>query len=60
MLACCAALLSGCFEAGYEDFQQVRSDPDFINLRSDPRFDELLRKYEPQKRQGGGLFGLFK
>lgn len=32
-------LLSGCMEAGYSDFGQVRSDPDLEFLRADSRFE---------------------
>lgn len=33
---CCPA---GCMEAGYMDFQQVRTDPDLDFLRADSRFE---------------------
>ncbi|GAX74284.1 hypothetical protein CEUSTIGMA_g1733.t1 [Chlamydomonas eustigma] len=49
--------LSGCLEAGYEDFKQIRIDPDLQNLRADERFEALMKRFEPKKSQG--LFGLF-
>lgn len=53
---------SGCLEAGYEDFNQCRSDPDLAALRADSRFAELMLRFEPKKPQGffGGLFQGFK
>ena len=29
----------GCLEAGYENYQQIRADPDLANLRADERFE---------------------
>jgi len=66
-IACChsqlgdldAALkaMAQCLQAGYEGFEELRSDPDLAALRSDPRFAELLARFEP--RGGAGLGGLF-
>ena len=50
-------MLSQCLQAGYEGFEELRSDPDLAALRSDPRFAELLARFEP--RGGAGLGGLF-
>ena len=49
--------LAGCLEAGYDDFQQLRGDPDLAPLRADDKFDGLLARFEPR---GGGFFNLFK
>ncbi|GFR49541.1 hypothetical protein Agub_g11585 [Astrephomene gubernaculifera] len=68
--ACCQAqlgdmraglvALAGCLEAGYDDFQQLRSDPDLAPLRGDERFEGLLRRFErPSAPLGGFLGGLF-
>ena len=31
--------VAGCLEAGYEDFKQIRADPDLAGLRADERFE---------------------
>jgi hypothetical protein len=34
-----AAAVAGCLEAGYADFDQIRSDPDLASLKADDRFE---------------------
>ena len=48
--------LAGCLEAGYDDFQQVRSDADLEMLRTSDKFDGLLRRFE----RSGGFMNIFK
>lgn len=65
-IACCHSMLgdarvglvalSGCLELGYDDFAQLRADPDLEALRKDERFEGLLKRFEP-KRAAGGFFG---
>jgi hypothetical protein len=70
-LACCQARLgeeenienglmaiAGCLEAGYNDWQQLRTDPDLENLRKDERFEGLMQKFE--RKSGGGFGNFFK
>eukprot|EP00850_Spirogloea_muscicola_P020325 SM000212S06918 [mRNA] locus=s212:132647:135750:- [translate_table: standard] len=55
-VACCYSMLGqeeaglsalgDAFEAGYEDYQAARTDPDLAKLRASPRFLELLNKYD--------------
>ncbi|CAL5224279.1 g6941 [Coccomyxa viridis] len=47
--------LKGCLEAGYEDYQQIREDPDLEGIRGDSRFQSLISKYA--KSNGNGFFG---
>lgn len=57
-IACCQAqlgehregmvALAGCMEAGYEDYDNLREDPDLEPLRQYPEFEGLIRKFEPQ------------
>mmetsp|Transcript_5786 Transcript_5786/g.35942 ORF Transcript_5786/g.35942 Transcript_5786/m.35942 type:complete len:229 (+) Transcript_5786:128-814(+) len=57
-IACCQAqlgehrsgmmALAGCMEAGYEDYDNLRKDPDLEPLRQYPEFEGLIRKFEPQ------------
>ena len=46
--------LAGALEAGYDDFRQLRGDPDLAPLRADARFEGLLKRFE--KRGFGALF----
>jgi len=46
---------AGCLEAGYEDYQQIREDPDLEAVRGDSRFQQLISKYA--KSNGNGFFG---
>lgn len=48
--------IAGCLEAGYDNFQQLRSDPDLENLRGNEKFEGLVKKFEGK----GGFMGLFK
>ncbi|MEW5305940.1 MAG: hypothetical protein WDW36_008450 [Sanguina aurantia] len=67
-IACCHSQLgdarsglvamSGALELGYEDFDQLRADPDLAVLRQDERFEGLLQRFEP--KAGGGFLGLGK
>ena len=67
-IACCHAqlgdaraglvALSGCLEAGYDNWAQLKSDPDLAPLRADERFDGLMRRFQPTGLFGG-LFGGF-
>ncbi|GLI64568.1 hypothetical protein VaNZ11_007889 [Volvox africanus] len=70
-IACCQAqlgdmrsglvALAGCLELGYDDFAQLRSDPDLEPLRKDERFEGLLKRFERPSGSlasfMGGLFG---
>jgi len=47
--------LAGCLESGYDNFNQLRSDPDLENLRKDDKFEGLLKRFEKPK----GFLGLF-
>jgi len=38
--------LGDAMEAGYEDYQTIRTDPDIANLRSSEKFKPLLDKYD--------------
>ncbi len=49
------AFRAGCLEAGYEDYQQIREDPDLEGVRGDSRFQSLISKYA--KSNGNGFFG---
>ena len=46
---------AGCLEEGYEDYQQIREDPDLEGVRGDSRFQSLISKYA--KSNGNGFFG---
>ena len=56
--ACCHARLEDpkaglvslvrALEAGYDDFDNIRSDPDTALLRTDPRFEGIMKRFEPQ------------
>ncbi|KAL4514289.1 hypothetical protein Ndes2526A_g04008 [Nannochloris sp. 'desiccata'] len=69
-LACCQSRLgeeeniqnglmaiAGCLEAGYDNWQQLRSDPDLENLRKSEKFEGLMKKFE---RKTGGFGNFFK
>lgn len=70
-IACCQAqlgdaraglvALASCMEIGYDEFAQIRADPDLSPLREDPRFEGLMQRFEPQGGAGGlgGLLGGF-
>lgn len=45
--------LAACLEAGYDDFKQLRTDPDLQQIREDPRFESLMQRFEPK----AGLLG---
>jgi|SaaInlV_125m_DNA_1040241.scaffolds.fasta_scaffold36504_2 tetratricopeptide (TPR) repeat protein len=42
-------------EAGYDDFANIRTDPDIAPLRGDARFEGIVARFEPQ----GVLEGVF-
>ncbi len=42
-------------EAGYDDYDNVRSDPDIAPLRADARFEGIMARFEPK----GVLEGVF-
>lgn len=69
-LACCQSRLgeeeniqnglmaiAGCLEAGYDNWEQLRNDPDLENLRKNEKFDGLLKKFEGKS---GGFGNFFK
>ncbi|GIL73426.1 hypothetical protein Vretimale_17583 [Volvox reticuliferus] len=69
-IACCQAqlgdmrsglvALAGCLELGYDDFAQLRSDPDLDPLRKDERFEGLLKRFErPTGSLANFMSGLF-
>lgn len=57
-IACCQAqlgmledaldTLASCMEAGYEDYENLRQDPDLEPLRTSPEFEELIETFEPK------------
>ncbi|KAG1666903.1 hypothetical protein FOA52_005963 [Chlamydomonas sp. UWO 241] len=54
--------LAGCFEAGYDNYAQVRNDPDLELLRKDERFEVLMARFERKPRTDplslfGSMFG---
>ena len=51
------AALAGCLEAGYEDADQLRADPDLDFLRQDERFEGLLERFRLGRSNQGGFFG---
>lgn len=38
-------------QMGYEDFQQIRSDPDLEALRSDPKFEPMIGRFQKVNRK---------
>lgn len=48
-------MLTGCLEAGFEDYQQIREDPDLEGMRGDSRFVILIGKYA--RSNSNGFFG---
>ncbi|GLC45823.1 hypothetical protein PLESTB_001151700 [Pleodorina starrii] len=69
-IACCQAQLgdlrsglvamAGCLELGYDDFAQLRSDPDLEPLRQDERFEGLLKRFERSSSSPlSGFMGAF-
>ena len=61
-IACCHAQLGNMTEGllsiaetlklGYNDINQIRSDPDLEQLREDSRFEKLLLKFKKSSRGG--------
>jgi len=49
--------LAGALEAGYEDFKQLRNDPDLEALRSSDKFEGLVARFD-YTAQGGPFGGL--
>ncbi|EIE19738.1 hypothetical protein COCSUDRAFT_54599, partial [Coccomyxa subellipsoidea C-169] len=49
--------LAGALEAGYEDYQQMREDPDLEAVREDKRFEMLIGKFN--RSNSNGFFGNF-
>jgi hypothetical protein len=69
-LACCQSRLgeeeniqnglmaiAGCLEAGYDNWQQLRTDPDLENLRKNEKFEGLMKKFQGK---AGGFGNFFK
>ena len=48
--------LASALEVGYDNFQQIRRDPDLETLRQHPKFEGLLARFE--KPSGGFFSGL--
>jgi len=44
--------LAGCLEAGFDDAQQLQSDPDLAFLRKDSRFAGLIQRFKIQGNKG--------
>ena len=40
-------------EAGYDDYQNIRADPDIAPLRADARFEGIVARFEPRARWRG-------
>lgn len=56
-MKCGMRLRAGALEAGYEDYQQIREDPDLEAVRADKRFEMLIGKYN--RSNSNGFFGNF-
>eukprot|EP00889_Picochlorum_renovo_P007156 jgi/Picre1/34186/NNA_001660.t1 len=41
--------LAGCLEAGYDNFDQIRSDDDFALLRGEEKFEGLVSRFEKKR-----------
>jgi len=48
--------LAGSLEAGFDDFDTARTDPDLAPLRENPQFEGLLLRFQPEKK--AGIFGI--
>lgn len=48
--------LAGCLENGYDDFEQLRNDPDLEMLRKNEKFEGLLKRFQ----RSGGFMNVFK
>jgi hypothetical protein len=53
----CHSLGAGCLEAGYDNAQQLQTDPDLEFLRKDSRFSGLIQRFKIEENRG--LFGDF-
>jgi len=51
------ASLRTAFENGFDNYQTVRSDPDFDSVRREKEFEKLMAEFEPKK--GFNPFGFF-
>lgn len=49
--------LAGCLEAGYDNFDQIRSDDDFALLRGEEKFEGLVSRFEKKR---GGFMNMFQ
>lgn len=49
--------VAACLEAGFEDYQQLREDPDLEGVREDKRFETLIGKFN--RSNSNGFFGSF-
>lgn len=49
--------LGTCLDAGYEDYEQIRTDPDLENLRADERFANVMGKFDKGSSASGGIMG---
>jgi len=47
-----ASVVPGCLEAGYEDAQQLQTDPDLEFLRKDSRFSGLIQRFKIEGSKG--------
>lgn len=45
-------MLAGCLESGYDNINQLRSDPDLEFLRKDSRFGGLLQRFKLDSKKG--------